>query len=38
VLQPGVAPCGRNAKGGLEAWTAGGRVSSLVVTFLKGGD
>ena len=37
VLERGTAPCGQ-AEGGLEAWTGGGRVSQLYVSFQAGGD
>lgn len=38
VLERGTALCGRNAKGGLEAVTAGGKVDAFWVSFLAGGD
>lgn len=38
VLDPGIEPCGPDAKGGLEAWTNIGRVFALRVTFQAGGD
>lgn len=38
VLEPGAQPCGPDAKGGLEAWTASGRIISLVVSLAAGGD
>jgi hypothetical protein len=38
VLERGVAPCGRDARGGLEAWTSGGRIFTFRITFLAGGD
>ena len=37
VLEPATAPCG-DAEGGLEAWTATGRVFALRVSFRAGGD
>jgi hypothetical protein len=37
VLEPPTAPCG-TAEGGLEAWTASGRVFALRVSFAAGGD
>ena len=37
VLERGTAPC-RQAEGGLEAWTGGGRVGQLRVSFQAGGD
>ena len=36
-LEPATAPCG-NAEAGLEAWTGGGRVFALRVSFQAGGD
>jgi hypothetical protein len=38
VLERGTAPCGEGAEGGLEAWTAGGRVGHLRVSFQAAGD
>jgi hypothetical protein len=38
VLERGTALCGREAKGGLEAVTAGGKVVAFWVSFLAGGD
>jgi hypothetical protein len=38
VLEPGTQLCGQYAKGGLEAWTASGRVFALHVSFMAGGD
>ena len=38
VLDPGIELCGRDAEGGLEAWTNVGRVFSLRVSFQAGGD
>ena len=38
VLDPGVEPCGADARGGLEAWTNAGRVFALRVSFQAGGD
>ncbi len=38
VIEPATAPCGFDSKGGLEAWTGGGRVFALRVTYLAGGD
>jgi hypothetical protein len=37
-LEPGIAPCGEQAQGGLEAWTGSGRVGALRVTFQATGD
>jgi hypothetical protein len=37
VIEPATAPCGAS-KGGLEAWTGGGRVIALRVSYLAGGD
>jgi hypothetical protein len=37
VIEPPTAPCG-TAKGGLEAWTASGKVFALRVSFAAGGD
>ena len=38
VLDRGIELCGRDAEGGLEAWTNVGRVFSLSVSFQAGGD
>lgn len=38
VLEPGIEPCGPDARGGLEAWSNAGRVFALHVTFQAGGD
>jgi len=38
VLEPGTAPCGQDAEGGLEAWTSVGKVFALRVSFHAGGD
>ena len=38
VLDPGIEPCGADARGGLEAWTNAGRVFALRVSFQAGGD
>jgi hypothetical protein len=38
VLEPGTYSCGRDAVGGLQAVTAGGRIGSFTVSFAAGGD
>ena len=38
VLERGTALCGRDARGGLEALTASGKVVAFWVSFLAGGD
>jgi hypothetical protein len=38
VIEPATAPCGFDSNGGLEAWTGGGRIIALRVSYLAGGD